>query len=31
MYCWFNHIRIHGSLDYLSPAEFKQRHHKKAV
>jgi putative transposase len=28
---WFNHIRIHGSLDYLSPAEFKQRHHKKIV
>ncbi|MGG4215758.1 IS3 family transposase [Paenibacillus sp. FSL L8-0638] len=28
---WFNHIRIHGSLDYLSLAEFKQRHHKKIV
>jgi transposase InsO family protein len=22
---WFNNIRIHGALGYLSPAEFKQR------
>lgn len=22
---WFNHIRIHGTLDYLSPIEYKQR------
>lgn len=20
---WFNHIRIHGSLDYLTPMEYK--------
>ncbi len=20
---WFNHIRIHGSLDYLTPTEYK--------
>lgn len=23
---WFNNIRIHGSLDYLTPAEYKLRH-----
>ncbi|WP_411954739.1 IS3 family transposase [Alkalibacillus sp. S2W] len=22
---WFNHIRIHGSLDYLTPTEFKSK------
>lgn len=22
---WFNHIRIHGTLDYLTPVEFKQQ------
>ncbi|MCR6110573.1 IS3 family transposase [Bacillus sp. A301a_S52] len=22
---WFNHIRIHGTLDYLTPMEFKQQ------
>lgn len=28
---WFNHIRIHGSLDYLSPIEYKLRNLKKIV
>ena len=28
---WFNHIRIHGSLDYLSPIEYKLRDLKKIV
>ncbi|MGD6794695.1 IS3 family transposase [Metabacillus indicus] len=28
---WFNHIRIHGTLGYLSPIEFKLAHHKKVV
>jgi len=28
---WFNHIRIHGTLDYLSPIEYKHRHLKKTV
>ncbi|SFL82732.1 Integrase core domain-containing protein [Salibacterium qingdaonense] len=23
---WFNPIRIHGSLDYLTPAEYKSKH-----
>lgn len=23
---WFNHIRIHGSLDYLTPSEYKLMH-----
>lgn len=23
---WFNTIRIHGSLDYLTPAEYKLQH-----
>ncbi|MBP1916780.1 putative transposase [Lederbergia galactosidilyticus] len=23
---WFNHIRIHGSLDYLTPIEYKRKH-----
>ncbi|XJZ27647.1 IS3 family transposase [Bacillota bacterium Lsc_1132] len=23
---WFNHIRIHGTLGYLSPIEFKEKH-----
>ncbi|MBZ5753868.1 integrase core domain-containing protein, partial [Metabacillus rhizolycopersici] len=22
---WFNNIRIHGTLDYLTPVEFKQQ------
>ncbi|MCF8010042.1 MAG: IS3 family transposase [Clostridiales bacterium] len=28
---WFNHIRIHGTLGYLSPMEFKSMHLKKIV
>jgi putative transposase len=28
---WFNHIRIHGTIDYLSPIEYKTRHLKKTV
>jgi transposase InsO family protein len=28
---WFNHIRIHSTLAYLSPSEFKTRHLKKSV
>ena len=28
---WFNHIRIHGSLDYLSPIEYKLRNLKITV
>lgn len=28
---WFNHIRIHGTLGYLSPIEFKLEHLKKIV
>lgn len=28
---WFNHIRIHSTLAYLSPSEFKARHLKKSV
>lgn len=26
---WFNYIRIHGTLDYLSPIEYKRKHLKK--
>jgi putative transposase len=28
---WFNHIRIHGTLGYLSPVEYKKAHLKKIV
>ncbi|MEW8968911.1 MULTISPECIES: IS3 family transposase [Exiguobacterium] len=28
---WFNHIRIHGTLGYLTPKEYKQRHLVKTV
>ncbi|GAA2717519.1 hypothetical protein GCM10009865_51950 [Aeromicrobium ponti] len=28
---WFNHIRIHGTLRYLSPIEYKKEHLKKVV
>jgi transposase InsO family protein len=28
---WFNHLRIHGTLDYLSPVEYKLMHLKKTV
>ncbi|WP_374718077.1 IS3 family transposase, partial [Neobacillus sp.] len=28
---WFNHIRIHGTLGYLSPIEYKNEHLKKVV
>lgn len=28
---WFNHIRIHGTLGYLSPMEYKSQHLKKTV
>jgi transposase InsO family protein len=28
---WFNHIRIHGTLEYLSPIEYKNKHLKKIV
>ena len=28
---WFNHERIHGTLDYLSPIEYKNIHLKKSV
>lgn len=28
---WFNHIRIHGTLGYLSPVEYKLGHLKKSV
>ena len=28
---WFNHIRIHGTLGYLSPIEYKLEHLKKIV
>ncbi|QCS54855.1 IS3 family transposase [Priestia flexa] len=28
---WFNHLRIHGTLDYLSPVEYKFTHLKKTV
>jgi len=26
---WFNHVRIHRTLDYMSPIEYKMRHLKK--
>lgn len=28
---WFNHKRIHGTLGYLSPIEYKKKHLKKVV
>ncbi len=28
---WYNHIRIHGTLGYLSPIEFKKKHLNKIV
>ncbi len=28
---WFNHIRIHSTLGYLSPIQFKLEHLKKVV
>ena len=28
---WFNYIRIHGTLGYKSPIDYKMEHHKKAV
>ncbi len=28
---WYNHIRIHGSLGYSSPIEFKKKHLNKIV
>ncbi|NPC91926.1 IS3 family transposase [Bacillus sp. WMMC1349] len=28
---WFNHLRIHGTLDDLSPVEYKLIHLKKTV
>ncbi|WP_214885940.1 MULTISPECIES: IS3 family transposase, partial [unclassified Exiguobacterium] len=28
---WFNHIRIQGTLGYLTPKEYKQRHLLKTV
>ena len=28
---WFNHIRIHGTLGYLSSNEYKKEHLKKVV
>ncbi|MGF7126569.1 putative transposase [Natronobacillus azotifigens] len=28
---WFNNIRIHGSLDYLTPIEYKRKHQTKAT
>jgi putative transposase len=28
---WFNHIRIPGTLNYLSPVEYKRKHLKKTV
>ncbi|MFB9988078.1 IS3 family transposase [Bacillus benzoevorans] len=28
---WFNHIRIHSTLDYLSPVEYRNKDHKKIV
>ncbi|WP_139365600.1 IS3 family transposase [Shouchella patagoniensis] len=28
---WYNHFRIHGTLQYQSPIEFKQTAHKKSV
>ncbi|MCA0972111.1 IS3 family transposase, partial [Halobacillus litoralis] len=28
---WYNNIRIHGTLDYLTPVEYKQKNLKKVV
>ncbi|PEE06820.1 hypothetical protein COF63_01380 [Bacillus pseudomycoides] len=28
---WFNNIRIHGTLGYLSPVQYRQEHLKKIV
>ncbi|MBS7531737.1 IS3 family transposase, partial [Hazenella sp. IB182353] len=28
---WFNNIRIHSTLDYLTPVEYKSKHLKKIV
>ena len=28
---WYNHIRIHGTLGYMSPVQYKLGHLKKAV
>ena len=28
---WFNHVRIHGTLDYMSPIQYKMKHFKKTV
>ncbi|MEC0387454.1 IS3 family transposase, partial [Bacillus velezensis] len=28
---WFNHIRIHGTLGYVSPIDYKLEHLKKSV
>ncbi|MCM3654702.1 IS3 family transposase, partial [Metabacillus litoralis] len=28
---WFNHIRIHGKLGYVSPIDYKLEHLKKVV
>ncbi|MBY6088453.1 IS3 family transposase, partial [Priestia flexa] len=28
---WFNNIRIHGTLGYASPIDYKHRHLKKIV
>ncbi|WP_242270905.1 IS3 family transposase [Bacillus cereus group sp. BfR-BA-01425] len=28
---WFNNVRIHGTLDYLSPVQYRQEHLKKIV
>ena len=28
---WLNIVRIHGTLEYLSPVEFKEKHLKKIV
>ena len=28
---WFNNVRIHGTLSYLSPVQYRQEHLKKIV
>jgi len=28
---WFNHVRIHGTLGYVSPVQYKLEHLKKTV
>ncbi|WP_242227583.1 IS3 family transposase, partial [Bacillus cereus group sp. BfR-BA-01315] len=28
---WFNNVRIHGTLGYLSPVQYRQEHLKKIV